>query len=49
MKQAVRLNPPDPQSAVMYYRIGEGHLLQSRNDEAIASLEKARSANLELA
>jgi hypothetical protein len=33
----------------MYYRIGEVHLLQSRNDEAIASLEKARSANLELA
>jgi hypothetical protein len=25
------------------------HLLQSRNDEAIAALEKARSANLELA
>jgi tetratricopeptide (TPR) repeat protein len=49
MEQAVRLNPPDPQIAVMYYRIGEEHLLQSRNDEAIASLEKARSANLELA
>lgn len=49
MEQAVRLNPPDPQIAVMYYRIGEVHLLQSRNDEAIASLEKARSANLELA
>ena len=33
----------------MNYRIGEVHLLQSRIDKAIASLEKARSANLELA
>jgi hypothetical protein len=49
MEQAVRLNPPDPQIAVMYYRIGQVHLLQSRNNEAIALLEKGRSANLELA
>jgi tetratricopeptide (TPR) repeat protein len=49
MEQAVRLNPLDPQIAVMYYRIGEVHLLRSRSDEAITSLERARSANLELA
>jgi hypothetical protein len=29
----------------MYFRIGEVHLLQSRADEAIPWLEKARSAN----
>jgi hypothetical protein len=46
MEQAVRLSPPDPQIALMYYRIGELHLLQSRTDEVIASLEGARSANL---
>jgi len=48
MERAIRLSPRDPQIAVMYYRIGEVHLLQSRNDEAISWLEKARSANLEL-
>jgi hypothetical protein len=32
----------------MSYRIGEVHLLQSRTDEAIVWLEKARSANSEL-
>jgi tetratricopeptide (TPR) repeat protein len=49
MEQAIRLSPRDPQIAVMNYRIGEVHLLQSRIDEAIAWLERARSANLELA
>jgi adenylate cyclase len=48
MERAIRLSPRDPQIAVMYYRIGEVHLLQSRNEEAISWLEKARSANLEL-
>jgi tetratricopeptide (TPR) repeat protein len=48
MEQAIRLSPRDPQIAVMHYRIGEVHLLQSRTDKAIASLERARSANLEL-
>ena len=48
MERAIRLSPRDPQIAVMYYRIGEVHLLQSRNDEAISWLEKARSANIEL-
>jgi TolB-like protein len=49
MERAIHLSPRDPQIAVMYYRIGEVHLLQSRIDKAIASLERARSANLELA
>ena len=48
VEQAIRLSPRDPQIAVMYYRIGEVHLLQSRTDEAIRWLEKARSANPEL-
>jgi tetratricopeptide (TPR) repeat protein len=48
MERAIRLSPRDPQIAVMYYRIGEVHLLQSRNDEAISWLEKARNANAEL-
>ena len=49
MERAIRLSPRDPQIAVMNYRIGEVHLLQSRIDQAIASLERARSDNLELA
>jgi adenylate cyclase len=49
MERAIRLSPRDPQIAVMNYRIGQVHLLQSRIDKAIASLETARSANLELA
>ena len=48
MEQAIRLSPRDPQIAVMYYRIGEVHLLQSSGDKAISWLEKARSANPEL-
>ena len=48
MEQAIRLSPRDPLIAVMYYRIGEVHLLQSRIDKAIASLERARRANMEL-
>ncbi len=48
VEQAIRLSPRDPQIAVMYYRIGEVHLLQSCTDKAISWLEKARSANLEL-
>ena len=45
--QAIRLSPRDPNIALMYYRIGEIDLLQSRVDEAIPWLEKARSANPE--
>jgi len=39
VEQAIRLSPRDPQIAVMYYRIGEVHLLQSRADKAISWLE----------
>jgi adenylate cyclase len=45
MEHAIRLSPRDPQIAVIYYRIGEVHLLQSRIDQAIALLETARRAN----
>jgi adenylate cyclase len=44
MEQAIRLSPRDPNIALMYFRIGEVHLLQSHADEAILWLEKARSA-----
>jgi adenylate cyclase len=44
MEQAIRLSPRDPNIALMYFRIGEVHLLQSHADEAIPWLEKARSA-----
>jgi tetratricopeptide (TPR) repeat protein len=48
MEQAMRLNPRDPQIAVICYRIGQVHLLQSRTDNAISWFERARSANPEL-
>jgi tetratricopeptide (TPR) repeat protein len=41
--QAIRLSPRDPLIGVCYYLIGTVHLLQSRTDEAIVWLEKARS------
>jgi len=44
MEQAIRLSPRDPNIALLYFRIGEVHLLQSHADEAIPWLEKARSA-----
>jgi len=47
VERAIRLNPRDPNIGLMYYRIGEIDLLQSRVDEAIPWLEKARSANPE--
>jgi Flp pilus assembly protein TadD len=40
---AIRLSPRDPYLGWWYTWIGFVHLLQSRVDEAIASLEKARS------
>jgi TolB-like protein len=43
-EQAIRLSPRDPQLGLYYSRIGSGYLLQSRLDEAIVWLEKARSA-----
>jgi tetratricopeptide (TPR) repeat protein len=44
-EQAIRLSPRDPQIALTYARIGVVYLLQSRTDEAIVWLEKARSAS----
>jgi tetratricopeptide (TPR) repeat protein len=44
-EQALRLSPRDPLIGNMYYRIGAVHLLQSRTNEAIVWLEKARNVN----
>jgi len=44
-EQAIRLSPRDSLIGVWYQRIGMAHLLQSRTDEAIPWLEKARNAN----
>jgi len=44
-EQALRLSPRDSLIGVWYQRIGIVHLLQSRTDEAIPWLEKARNAN----
>jgi adenylate cyclase len=48
VERAIHLSPRDPFIAIWYFRIGRVHLLQSRTDEAIAWLEKARGANAEL-
>jgi TolB-like protein/class 3 adenylate cyclase/Flp pilus assembly protein TadD len=45
VEQAMRLTPRDPEIDLFYYRIGLVHLLQSRTDEAIVWLERARSIN----
>jgi adenylate cyclase len=42
-EHAIRLSPRDD-NGIQYLRIGMAHLLQSRTDEAILWLEKARSA-----
>jgi adenylate cyclase len=47
-EQAIRLSPRDPAIPLWYYRIGVAHLLQSRIEEAVLWLEKARSASAEL-
>jgi adenylate cyclase len=44
LEQVIRLSPRDPFIGSWYNRIGLVHLLQSRTDEAIIWLEKARSA-----
>jgi TolB-like protein/Flp pilus assembly protein TadD len=44
VEQAIRLSPRDPLIGENYSRIGRVHLAQSRADEAILWLEKARSA-----
>jgi adenylate cyclase len=43
-EQAIRLSPRDPNIGIWSFRIGLVHLVQSRTDEAIVWLEKARSA-----
>ena len=43
-QQAIRLSPREPRIGHWYFVIGTVHLLQSRIDEAIVWLEKARSA-----
>ena len=45
LEKAIRLSPRDPTIAGFYIRIGTTHLLQSRIDQAIVWLEKARNAN----
>ena len=44
-EQAIRLGPRDPYVFNRYLVIGEVHLLQSRAEEAIVWLEKARIGN----
>jgi TolB-like protein/class 3 adenylate cyclase/Tfp pilus assembly protein PilF len=44
-ERAIRLSPRDPYIGTWYQSIGTAHLLQSRTDEAIVWLEKARSAS----
>ena len=41
----MRLSPRDPATWLFLWRIGLAHLLQSQTGEAIAWLEKSRSAN----
>jgi TolB-like protein len=45
VEHAIRLSPRDPYVARWYCWIGRVHLLQSRTDEAIPWLEKARAFN----
>ena len=45
---AIRLSPRDPRVPNWYWRIGMVHLLQSRIEEAILWLERARDANTRL-
>lgn len=44
VERAIRLSPRDPQLGVWYQNIAIAHLLQSRTDEGIIWLEKARNA-----
>ena len=48
-QQAIRLSPRDSFIALRYFWLGFVHLLQSRTDEAIAWLEKARRADPRIA
>jgi adenylate cyclase len=44
LEQAIRISPRDQQIGLFYWQIGRVRLVQSRVDEAIYWLEKARSA-----
>jgi adenylate cyclase len=44
-QRALCLSPRDPYIGIWYFKIGFGHLLQSRTEEAIVWFEKARAAN----
>jgi tetratricopeptide (TPR) repeat protein len=44
LEKAIRLSPRDGEIGQWFFRIGAVHLVQSRIDEAIVWLEKARSA-----
>ena len=44
VERAIRLSPRDPQLGVWYLQVGLVHLLQSRTDDAIIWLERARHA-----
>ena len=48
VERAIRLSPRDPFIAIWYFRLGLGHLLQSRIDDAIVWLETASGTNPEL-
>jgi tetratricopeptide (TPR) repeat protein len=43
VEQAIRLSPRDPVIGIWYMLIGQAHLLQSRSNEAVFWLEKARN------
>jgi TolB-like protein/class 3 adenylate cyclase len=43
-EQAIRLSPRDPSIGVFHRQIGLAHLVQSRTNEAVLWLEKARNA-----
>jgi adenylate cyclase len=43
VEQAIRLSPRDPELGVWYKQIGHVYLLQSRTDEAVIWLQKARN------
>lgn len=48
-EEILRLSPRDPLISTMFSRIGVAYALESRTDEAIIWLEKARDANPALA
>jgi adenylate cyclase len=44
VERAIRLSPHDPGLGIWYNQIGQVHLLQSRSDEAVTWLVRARNA-----